>query len=357
MLQTVLYDEHKKLNARFTEFGGWEMPVFYSSIIDEHNAVRNKAGIFDTSHMGEILISGPGAVNFLEKLVPARVAALAPGQARYSMLLNENGGIIDDIIIYRREKDILLIVNASNAGKDFEWLKKNITQSVSLENLSAGLCLLALQGPEAEKLLQPFVKQDLSKIKYFNFITPDFVPFKPEFAFLARTGYTGEDGFELLFSKECAVQVWQALLKAGAKPCGLGCRDTLRLGACMPLHGHEIDEATTPLEAGLSWAVSFDKDFIGKPALVKEKNEGLKKYLAAFSMSGGIPRGNCDIIYRGEKTGSVVSGTFSPTLKKGIGMGFSAKRLEPGEKIEILIHGQKKPAEVVKKPFYKRIKN
>lgn len=353
--RTCLYEEHKKLNARFTEFGGWEMPVFYSSIMDEHNAVRNHAGIFDTSHMGEALVSGNGAVEFLEHVTTANIKSMITGQARYTFLLNEKGGVIDDLIIYKRKDDYLLIVNASNTEKDIEWLKKNAPANASVQKLD-GLCLLALQGPDAQKILQPLLKEDLSTLKYFYSLTPSFNFINPGFAFLARTGYTGEDGFEILTKIEFAKELWQKLISSGAKPCGLGARDTLRLEASMPLHGHEIDENTTPLEAGLAWAIYWDNNFIGREALLKQKQSGLNKFILAFILDSGIPRSNCDIMLSGRKIGTTVSGTFSPTLKKGVGMGFANIKLEPGTKVDISIHGQPKPAQVVIRPFYKRKK-
>jgi aminomethyltransferase len=217
------------------------------------------------------------------------------------------------------------------------------------------MCLLALQGPDAEKILQPMVREDLRELRYFHFLTPTFIACAPSFAFLARTGYTGEDGFEICVPKEHAAFVWEKLLSAGAKPCGLGCRDTLRLEACMPLHGHEITEDITPLEAGLGWTVYWDKEFIGKNALLKQKEEGVKNHLIAFTMDGpGVPRAHYPILVNGAEAGSVTSGTFSPTLKKGIGVGYVNVPAAEGEKVAVMIHDQLRPATIVKKPFYKR---
>jgi aminomethyltransferase len=354
--RTQIHEDHKASGARFTEFSGWDMPVFYSSIIDEHNTVRTACGAFDTSHMGEFVVSGPNALKFLNSLIPSDISTLNDGQAKYSLLLNDNGGIIDDLIVYKRPSDYLVIVNAGNVEKDFEHFIKNIVCGVDLKNLSGDYCLFAVQGPKSEEVMRKVVSDDLEKIKYFYSIEPKYPDIKPDYSFLARTGYTGEDGFELLIPRELGAQVWRKILSAGAKPCGLGARDTLRLEACMPLHGHDIDEQTTPLTAGLGWTIGWDKDFKGKPALLKEKADGLKKHLIAFVMDSGIPRSNCDIIINSQKAGVVTSGSFSPTLKKGIGLGYADKVLKPGDAINILIHSQEKSAKVTAKPFYKRKK-
>ena len=354
--RTPLYPEHKLLNARFTEFGGWEMPVQYTSVMDEHNAVRSRCGIFDTSHMGTYIISGAECVPFLERVTTANAGAIAQGQAKYTLFLNENAGIIDDLIIYRRKNDFLMVVNAGNSEKDFAWMMKNRIPGVGIENISTGICLLALQGPDSENMLQPFVKDDLSQLKYFHSLEPSFTSIRPKFAFLARTGYTGESGFEIFLSKENAAWLWQSLLDKGAKPCGLGARDTLRLEACMPLHGHEINDDIDPITSELGWAVFMDKDFIGKNSLLKIKETGQKKFLTAFTLGSGIPRAHCEIKIDGTGAGSVTSGTYSPTLKKGIALGYVDRKLQIGETASIVIHAQDRKADVVFKPFYKRKK-
>ncbi len=354
--RTPLYEEHEKLNARFTEFGGWDMPVMYTSIMDEHNAVRNHCGVFDTSHMGTYIISGAGAEAFLTRVTTANVKALVPGQAKYTLFLNENAGIIDDLIIYRRANDYVMVVNAGNSDKDRAWMEKNITPDTSIKNISADICLIALQGPDAEKILQPLVNEDLSAIKYFYSIEPAFKDIKKGFTFLARTGYTGESGFELFVPKEDAPALWSRLVESGAKPCGLGARDTLRLEACMPLHGHEINDDIDPVTAELGWAVYLDKDFIGKSALLKIKEKGQKMYLTALTLDSGIPRAHCEIKTGGTAAGSVTSGTYSPTLKKGIALGYVDRKMKIGDAVSVVIHGQNKPANVVFKPFYKRKK-
>ncbi len=397
MKRTPLYETQKKLGAKFTEFGGWEMPVQFSSIINEHNAVREKAGLFDASHMGEFIVSGPNAVKFLDKVTLANSGAIPAGKARYSMLLNEKGGIIDDIIIYRRPEDFFVVVNAGNMEKDFEWLTKNLSSpsseagcrgsktmsspnvsigdpgaskidsrlqnsgmtehiGVKLENLSGKIGLLALQGPDAQKIMQNLVNDDLSVLKYFSFIAPSWKNHNAEFSMLARTGYTGEDGFEIFISKENLVNIWDKLLSLGAVPCGLGARDTLRLEAAMPLHGHEISEDITPLEAEMDWAIFWEKDFIGKAALLKKKQDGPSRFLVAFGLKEGIPRGGYDITLNGKKIGAVVSGTFSPTFKKGIGIGYVDRKMNLGDTFYVVIHNSEKTAVVVPKPFYKRKK-
>ncbi|MCB4790420.1 MAG: glycine cleavage system aminomethyltransferase GcvT [Elusimicrobia bacterium] len=354
IMRTPLYEQHKKSNARFVEFGGWEMPVMYSSIIDEHNAVRNNCGLFDASHMGEFIVSGKMASDFLNRMTVANVPDIKPYQAKYSLFLNENGGIIDDLIIYRRENDFMLIVNAGNIEKDFNWLKKNIFKNVTLENISENTALLALQGPLSEKILQPMINEDLKGLKSFNFMIPAFKSYKPDFAVISRTGYTGEDGFEILVSNCEAPMIWQELVSNGAKPCGLGARDSLRLEAAMSLHGHEINDETTPLEATLGWTIYWEKEFIGKKALLKLIEKGLIRFLTAFILENGIAREGADIMMNSTKIGRVTSGSFSPTLKKGICLGYVNQKLEPNTIVEIIVHHQPKKAAVVKKPFYKR---
>jgi len=357
MKRTPLFEEQQKLGARFTEFGGWKMPVQFSSIINEHNAVRQKAGLFDASHMGEFVVSGKNASEFLGKVTVADMNALMqPGRAKYSMLLNENGGVIDDIIIYRRPLDFFVVVNAGNIDKDFAWLRKNLRDEVKLENVSDRFGLLALQGPESQKIMQELVRDDLSLLRHFNFFNPSWKEISPEYSMLARTGYTGEDGFEIFVTNDALKYLWNTILSLGVAPCGLGARDTLRLEAAMPLHGHEITDVITPLEAELDWAISWEKNFIGKDALLKQKKNGLSRFLLAFEMREGIPRAGCEITSSGRKVGAVVSGTFSPALKKGIGMGYVDKPMKPGDALRIVIHNQEKDAVVVKKPFYKRKK-
>jgi aminomethyltransferase len=353
---TPLHDEQEKLNARFIEFGDWRLPVQFSSIIDEHNAVRNHAGLFDASHMGEFIVSGPKAEEFLNKMTTADIRKVVEGQAKYALLLNENGGVIDDLIIYRRKDDFFVVVNASNTSKDFAWLEKNMIDGLSLKDLSESTCLIAIQGPQAAKILQPLVRENLAETGNYRFLYPSFNFFKHGKMIAGRTGYTGEDGFEIFGASGEIITLWDKLITLGVKPCGLGARDTLRLEACMPLHGHEINDDITPLEAGLEWAVSYDKDFIGKGALLEKKKKRPDKFQIAFILENGIPRANCAIITRDQKAGYVTSGTFSPTLRKGIGLGYINEPPEIGQIVSIQIQAQVKPAKVVKKPFYRRQK-
>jgi len=353
-IRTPLYDEHVKLKARFVEFGGWEMPVMYSTIMSEHHAVRTKCGMFDASHMGEFVLSGKNCVAFLDMMVVGNMSTLLPGQARYTLVLNDNGGIIDDLIVYRRENDFLLVVNAGNIDKDFGWLMQHKPVDVFLENISANVSLIALQGPNSQAVLQHMIKDRLENLNYFNFFKPTFTNINPSFCLLARTGYTGEDGFEIFISNNEAVALWQALLASGVKPCGLGARDTLRLEACMPLHGHEINDDITPLEASLGWAIFWDKQFIGREAIWHQHIHGLGTYLTAISTESGVPRQGYDIIIQGKAIGTITSGTFSPTLKKGIALGYTNSKLTVGTALQVLINDNLKDAIVVQRPFYRR---
>lgn len=330
------------------------MPVQYTSIIDEHNAVRQHSGVFDTSHMGIFIVSGEKCAEFLNKMTVSNIPVLVPGKAKYTLLLNKDGGIIDDLIVYRRKNDFLIVANAGNTEKDFDWLNKNLIKGANLENIGRTICLFALQGPDSERVLQPLTAENLKELKYFNFMESVSMSIGSGSYMIARTGYTGEDGFEIFASLENAPGLWDKLISLGVKPCGLGCRDTLRLEACMPLHGHEITDNTTPIVAGIDWTIFWDKEFIGKEVLLSQKQKGISSTLAAFVMESGIPRANCDIIIDGNHSGKVTSGTFSPTLKKGIGLGYVKEPLEIGRKIEILVHNQRRVALVVKKPFYKR---
>ncbi|MDZ4224459.1 MAG: glycine cleavage system aminomethyltransferase GcvT, partial [bacterium] len=282
--RTPLYEEHVKCNARIVDFAGFDMPVQYSGVVEEHNAVRKAAGLFDVSHMGEFEFTGPDALPFLEYLTPNSVSKLTDGQAQYSMLCNENGGIVDDLLVYRfNPEKFVMVVNASNIEKDWQWIQKNTGRRTqyAIRNISDQTALLALQGPKAKEI----IKTDL---KPFHFFEGELFGVKN--CTIARTGYTGEDGFEIFCPADQAVTLWQALLKAGAplglKPTGLGARDTLRLEARLSLYGHEINDETNPLEAGLSWVVKLDKpfDFIGKQALKKIKEGGLKRQIVGFKM-------------------------------------------------------------------------
>jgi aminomethyltransferase len=350
---TPLYDEHKDLGARLVDFAGYEMPVQYSGIQAEHSAVRNHAGLFDVSHMGEAIFRGPDAESAVQRLVTRDVGRLDVGQAGYSAVCYEDGGTVDDVIVYRREGDFLVVVNASNREKDLEHFRENTEDlDVEVADESDDWALLALQGPEAAGLLQDLVETDLSDLKPFRFVEEEVDGAR---SIVSRTGYTGEDGFEIYLSPDDAPRVWRRLIEASATPAGLGARDTLRLEAGMCLYGNELDAETTPLEAGISFAVHLDKEerFIGQRALLLEDTEGLRKKLVGFEMEGrGIARHGYHVTSGAEIVGEVTSGTKSPTLEKAIGLAL----VDPGvdDWFEILIRDNPVPAKAVPLPFYKR---
>ncbi|MFQ5855698.1 MAG: glycine cleavage system aminomethyltransferase GcvT [Anaerolineae bacterium] len=357
--RTPLYERHQDLGARLVEFGGWDMPVQYTGILDEHRAVRERAGLFDVCHMGEIRVTGADALPFLRLMLTNDPANLSVGQAQYTLMCQPDGGVIDDLITYRLDdEEYLLIVNASNADKDYDWLVDHAGTGADLDNISDESGLLALQGPEAEAILQPLTDLDLSQLRYYHAVRGEVAGIP---GLISRTGYTGEDGFEIMVNAAQVGELWDTLLEAGEDkglmPAGLGARDTLRLEAAMPLYGHELDEKTNPLEAGLDYFVKLDKpDFLGQEAMIKAKEQGLSRKLAGFKMVGrGIARQGYDIQHEGAKVGQVTSGTYAPYLERAIGMGFVTPDLaEPGAEIEILIRGRPVQAEVVKRPFYRR---
>ncbi len=357
--RTPLYERHLELGARMIEFGGWEMPVQYSGILEEHRAVREKAGLFDVSHMGEIQVSGKDALSFLRYMLTNDPANLAIGQAQYTFLCLPTGGVIDDLITYRLgETDYMLVVNAANIEKDHAWLADHATDNVTVTNVSDAKGLLSLQGPRAVDILRPLTDVDLSQLAYYHATTGQVTGIP---TFIARTGYTGEDGFELMVDTAYVVELWDTLLEVGHQhgliPVGLGARDTLRLEAAMPLYGHELDENINPLEAGLDRFVKLDKeDFIGREALLAIKEKGPTRRLVGFEMMGrGIARQGYEIRHGDRSVGVVTSGTYAPYLNKAIGMGFvSAELTKPGTRLEIVIRRKPIPAQVVKRPFYKR---
>jgi aminomethyltransferase len=350
---TPLYDEHKELGARLVDFAGYEMPVQYEGIKAEHEAVRNHAGLFDVSHMGEAFFRGIDAEAAVQRLLTRDVGRLDVGQAGYSAVCYEDGGTVDDVIVYRREDDFLIVVNASNREKDLEHFQTNTEDlDVELTDESDDWALLALQGPEAEKLLQDFTDADLSSLKPFRFVEAEVEGVR---AIISRTGYTGEDGFEIYLSPDGAPSVWRRLIDKGVTPAGLGARDTLRLEAGMCLYGNELDAETTPLEAGISFAVHLDKEqrFIGQRALLLEDTQGLRKKLVGFEMEGrGIARHGYHVTSGAEIVGEVTSGTKSPTLDRAIGLAL----VDPGvdDWFEIVIRDNPVPAKAVPLPFYKR---
>jgi len=359
--RTALYDVHKRAGAKLVPFAGWEMPVQYDSLIAEHKAVRAKAGIFDVSHMGEFDVEGKDATAWLDRLLSNDVAKVAVGQAQYNVMLFENGTIVDDLIVYKRaEEKWLVIVNAGNIQKDFSWMQKHVGQwgykDVRLTDRSKEYSLLAVQGPEAAKILQTMTDTDLSKIGTYRFAEGTIGGKK---AILARTGYTGEDGFELAVAWGDAPALWDAIVAKGVKPVGLGARDTLRLEMKYALYGNDIDDTTNPLEAGLGWVVKLAKpDFVGKAALAKIKAEGLRRKLVGFEMvERGIPRHGYELVDPAtkEKIGICTSGTQSPSLDRPIGVGYlDTAHAALGAEFAVVIRDEPRRAKVVETPFYKR---
>jgi glycine cleavage system T protein len=352
MKRTPLYDEHKKLGAKFTEFGGWEMPVYYTSIIDEHNAVRTNVGVFDTSHMGTFIVKGENVEKFLNYVTLGNIFGLPGKKARYAMLLNEEGCIKDDIIVYNLCVEYMIVVNAGNLNKDFEWLNKHKPAGIEIKNISDDISLLAVQGPKAVSILQSIADTNITSMKYFTVSELKLKDTETKFCRIARTGYTGEDGFEIFISKEKVPQLWEKLINLSVKPCGLGCRDSLRLEACMPLHGHEIDENINPIEAGFQKTINWDNDFIGKNKLISIKDKPLRKSVT-FECLSGIARNTNEVFLGNKKIGYVTSGSFSPTLKKGIGMALIDVDIQCDE-LEVSIHNNKREIKIVPKPFYNR---
>lgn len=361
--RTPLFSEHIRLKAKMVEFGGWEMPLQYKGIIDEHNAVRTAAGLFDVSHMGQIEIKGPDAEACVQYLTTNDARRLNDGRAQYSILCNERGTVVDDIIVYRFSTSrYILVVNASNIEKDFAWCGKNAKGNVGVNNLSDSFALIAFQGPKSIGILRNFTDIDLDSIQTYHFEVGTVAGKKN--CIVAKTGYTGEEGVEIFTPPDDAAAVWQALLERGEPegvlPAGLGARDTLRLEMKYSLYGHEIDENTTPIESGLSWVVKLDTpdDFIGKKALIEFKERGSSRKLVGFKMRDrGIPRQGYAILIDGKPSGIVTSGTMSPSLKEAIGIGFvPTDHAKIGTEFSIDIRGQARKADVVKTPFYVRDK-
>lgn len=338
------------------------MPVQYSGVIKEHHAVRNAAGLFDVSHMGEIEIKGPKAFEFLQNILTNDIAKLSEGRILYTVMCYNNGGIVDDLLVHKiKDTHYMLCVNASNTNKDYQWILKHQVSGVEVLDISDETAQLALQGPASGKILQQILNIDLDNLKYFYFIKDEVADIG---ALIARSGYTGEDGFEIYFNPQKAECLFTKILEIGSKdgimPIGLAARDTLRVEMGYSLYGHEIDQNYNPLEANLGWIVKLDKgDFIGREALIKIKEEGLKRKLIGFEMiERGIPRTGYKIFKNNEETGAVVSGTFSPSLKKAIGTGYiSSKFTGFNEEIEVDIRGKKIKGKIVKIPFYSRQKS
>jgi aminomethyltransferase len=342
-------------------FGGWEMPVEYSGLIAEHLAVRKAAGLFDVSHMGEIEIEGPGALGFLQRVTCNDVSRLEQGQAQYSALPMPNGAPVDDVVLLRRGPErFLLVANAPNVAKDFEWLKSQGPEGCEVRDLSDVFGLLALQGPKAQEILQPLTDVPLSDVAFYRFAEGEVDGCK---VILSRTGYTGEDGFELFIAPEVSSGLWHRLLDVGSEhglvPVGLGARDTLRLEAKMCLYGNELNEDTTLIEAGLGWIVKLDADkgdFVGREVLERQKAEGAPRRLVGFEMVGrGIARSGYPVYVDDQLSGSVTSGTYAPFLEKNIGLCYvPSARAKPGTEIDVEIRGRRVRARLVPTPFYKR---
>ncbi len=340
------------------EFSGFLMPIQYTNITEEHLATRGCAGLFDLSHMGEFLVEGIGAEAFLSRMVTGDVKSLQEGKTLYTLLCNERGGVVDDIIVYRITRHrFMLVVNASNIQKDYDWLASHLEEKeIRFENLSDTVALVALQGPQGEPILRQTPYHEGSDLKRNGLIE---CVVKGEKVLISRTGYTGEDGFEIYISPQFSLEVWEALLEGGRdfglKPVGLGARDTLRLEARLPLYGHDLDDGTTPFEAGLGWTVSLQKDFIGKEALLRQKTEGTERKWVGFEMlEQGIPRQGC-AIWKEKAIGKVTSGTYSPSLQKNIGLGYvQTPSAKVGTEFFVEIRNKKLRAKVVATPFYKR---
>jgi aminomethyltransferase len=361
--RTPLFDEYKNYGGKTIDFGGWELPVQFSSIKEEHEAVRTKAGLFDVSHMGEIEVKGPNSLPYLQKMMTNDISKLKDGGAQYTAMCYENGGTVDDLLVYKiADEDYLLVVNAANIEKDYDWLKKHIDEGVTLNNISEGMAQLALQGPLAEKVLKKLTDANVNEIGFFKFQINLVIAGKK--VLVSRTGYTGEDGFEIYCNREDAPYLWNQILEIGKEdgvlPCGLGARDTLRFEATLALYGQELSPEITPLEAGIGFAVKLNKeaDFLGKEALVQQKENGVPRKLVGLEMiERGIPRHGYPVYSGDAKIGEVTTGTQSPTLKKNIGLALVNKEYSTlGTELDVEIRGKKVKAKIVPTPFYKRDK-
>ncbi|MFH1853534.1 MAG: glycine cleavage system aminomethyltransferase GcvT [Candidatus Neomarinimicrobiota bacterium] len=357
MKKTALHDRHVKLNAKIVPFAGYEMPVQYQGIIQEHLAVRTAAGLFDVSHMGEFIVTGRGAEDFLQRMTVNDVAALRVGQAQYSAMCYDDGGIVDDLLIYRYADHFMLVVNASNLDKDFKWLQSHLPAGVTLENRSDEISLIALQGPQSRSILGRLTEEKLAEIPFYHFLEGR-VANRP--VTIARTGYTGELGFELYGSNEDIPLIWDRLFEVGAAaglvPVGLGARDTLRLEMKYCLYGNDIDQTTNPVDAGLSWIIKADKgDFIGKAAILARKTVVPRRLVCLEMLERAVPRHGYKVFSGAEEIGVVTSGTQSPSLQKGIALAYLNREFTKiGTATEVEIRGGRKAAVVVKPPFYQQ---
>jgi len=354
--RTPLYEEHLKAKGQMVDFAGFELPIQYAGITEEHEAVRNDVGLFDVSHMGEVEVKGKDALKFVQNLVSNNVKKLVDNQILYTVMCYENGTVVDDLLVYRFEDDYFyLVINAANVDKDYEWIKKQSEGfDVSLENISDSVAQLALQGPNAQKVLQKLVNLDLTEIEFFhcnrNVMIGDVK------ALVSRTGYTGEDGFEIYIKNPDAVKVWNQLIKENVVPIGLGARDTLRFEACLPLYGHEISDTINPLEAGLSMFVKLDNDqFIGKDALVKIKEDGLKRKLVGLEISKGIAREGYEVLADDKVIGHITTGYKSPTVGKSVALALIDRSYgDMGNQLMVQVRKKQVPANIISKRFYKK---
>ncbi len=359
MKNTALSHIHEQLGAKMVPFAGYNMPVSYEGVNAEHENVRKAVGVFDVSHMGEFLITGPKALDLIQKVCSNDVSKLVDGQAQYNCLPNETGGIVDDLIVYKlKDEEYLLVVNASNIDKDWDWISKHNSVGATMRNLSEDYSLLAIQGPKAIEAMQSLTSEDLSAIKFYHFKVADFAGI--EHVIISATGYTGSGGFEIYCKNNEVEQVWNKVMEAGKsfgiKPIGLAARDTLRLEMGFCLYGNDINDTTSPLEAGLGWITKFTKDFTNSENLKKQKEEGVKRKLIGFELTErGIPRHDYEIVDKeGNNIGIVTSGTMAPSLNKGIGMGYvTTENSAPDTEIFIQIRNKPVAATVVKTPFYK----
>jgi aminomethyltransferase len=356
--KTALYAQHVALGARMVEFAGWMMPVMYSGIVEEHTAVRTHAGLFDIGHMARLSFGGPDALTLLDKVCTNSVDTMKDGQVRYSLVCNDTGGILDDVLVYKWPYGYSMVVNASNRGKIVSWLERHqVGLDVQMQDQTMQTAMIAIQGPKAIEMVKGLTDTDPASLKYYFAAATRCMG---QQCVLSRTGYTGEDGVEIMIGNAHANALWDELEAAGGKPCGLGARDTLRLEAAMPLYGHELSETIDPLQAGLHWAVKFDKpDFIGKAALLKRKDQAELPIRIGLELQGKRPaREGCTVVAKGQHVGVVTSGTFTPTLQKSIAMAYVPRGSSAlGTPLSVDIRGKAEPAMVVKLPFYQRPKN
>jgi len=357
MRRTPLFEKHEALGAKMVPFAGYEMPIQYEGIVAEHRAVRNNAGLFDLSHMGEFFFKGRGAGTTIDRLVSSDIAGLAVGQARYGLLTNERGTIVDDVIVYRiSDGEYMMVVNAANIAKDRVHVLAHLNEDVALDDRSYSTALVAIQGPRAAEILASETDADVRSLPSFGVTHGRVAGVR---ATLARTGYTGEDGFEVFVTNADAPKVWDALLAAGRgdgiKPIGLGARDTLRLEARFSLYGNDIDETTDPIEAGLGWTCKLEKDFTGRDVIAAKKAEGPKRKIAGLVVEGGVARHGHEVTHDGSVVGRVTSGTYGPTVEKNIALAYVPTPLSKvGTSLGVRIRGKDVPATVVRTPFYRR---